>query len=378
MRVSRVLRVQLRDLTDVQWRELRELAGEAARFCNLILADQYAQAWGYAPPTESAFVRAKGRLSGDVRVALQREAWTAWRRHRARIMAGTQRLALFEADRALVCRGEHLHHGHRQRHAQIRFDGETYSLSLCLRAQTAGGRQEFALWWKPTVSEMVTAVLDQLASGGRLLKVTLRFERPGRKVFALLTYERVIPAMRPGELAATLGPLEPDGSLWLRMTIDGRAQTVNYTDRVSRLLSMKAHFAGLHARLKRRMRRSGPGWRQDYRRALVRAGSFSAWAHGFLQQWSAEVIATCRRQGVGHLSLGPIEHQDLPMAAWREMLTYKCQEAGMIVERFDPATPETARAVDRVVQKEGKRIAARRKALAVLRDAIGPSMGGAS
>lgn len=392
--VPRVLRVQLAELSQDARMELRELAREAARFGNAMLADKYMLAMGYrSPEAGSAFVRCKGRLSGDVRVSIQREAEAIWRRHRIKILAGEQRLALFEAERALVCRGSHRTVRHRRgcqerglraqrtcecpqhsvTHAWIRYDGERYWLSCSLSAGTQG-RREYPLAWHPALESSgrsyVTPVLDGLASRQlRLLKVSFQFERAGKKVFALLAYEKTIRVPTPGQRQGTLGPLEEDGSLWLRLVgEDGRPLNYNYTAVVHRLAHMKQHFAGIHRRLKRRIRRSGPGWRRDYRLALVKAGSFSEWAEGVLHQVSREIVERCRRAGVGYLAIGPLTDQDLPMAQLQMLLDYKAAEAGIILGPFDPAETSTERAVSSVLKKRDRRLAAKLKAIATLRD----------
>lgn len=392
--VPRILRVQLAELSQEARLELREWAREAARFGNAMLADKYMLAMGYQPPEAgSAFVRCKGRLSGDVRVSIQREADAIWRRHRAKILAGEQRLALFEAERALVCRGSHRTVRHRrgcqgkglrtQRscecpqqsviHAWIRYDGEGYWLSCSLGTGTQG-RREYRLAWHPALEasdrSYVTPVLQGLASRQlRLLKVSFQFERSSKKVFALLAYEKTIHMPTPGQRQGTLGPLEEDGSLWLRLVgEDGRPLNYNYTAVVHRLAHMKQHFAGIHRRLKQRIRRSGPGWRRDYRLALVRAGSFSEWAEGVLHQLSREIVERCRRAGVGYLAIGPLTHQDLPMARLQMLLAYKADEAGIILGPFDPAEASTERAISGVLKKRERGLAAKLKALATLRE----------
>lgn len=367
--VPRVLRVQLDALTDEQWGELRSLACEAAQFCNACLADSYMRARGYTAPDQmSVFRRAAGHLSGDVRVALAREAFTAWKRHGAKIVAGVQRLAEFQADRALVCRAEHMSKGRRQRHAWVTRVGDQYRLVVRLVGKAYGTRHEYALWWKPQSDEYISPVLERLVAGStRLLKISMLFERPGRKVFVLLTYEAALAVPPPGERHATFGPLESDGTLWLRIEgANGRQIDTNYTDRVARLLHMKEHFSGIHARLRLRLRRSGAGHRQASRRALVKAGHFSAWAHGVLHAWSHEIIDQCRRAGVGHLAVAPIAVGELPMAELEMKVKYKAAEHGILMSRLDVAERSTARAIARPIDKRRRSLYAKRKALRIL------------
>lgn len=371
--VSRVLRVQLADLSEETWTRLRAMARESAQFCNAWLADAYAQRLGYAAPEESVFVRMRGTLSGDVRVALGREAFTTWRKYGSKILSGAQRLALFDADRAIVCRAEHMSKGRRQIHAWVEGEPGGFRLSLPLRGKDHGGREVFALSPNPKADDYVTPVLHGLASRAvRLLKVTLIFERPGRKVFALLTYEKPVDAPSAGASGvATLGPLEPDGSLWLRWTDQsGRPGLLNLTGAIATLIHMKTHFGGIHRRLRARTRRSGSGCRQSYRRGLVKAGSFGEWAKGPLHQMSASVVQTCLKHGVGALAIGPMEHRDLPMAALVALVTQKATDLGIVITRFDPAQPSTSRAITRPVEKQRKGIVKQREALRTLRDGL--------
>jgi len=370
VRVSRILRVQLKELTDEQWMELRDLAAESARFCNAAMADRYCKAMGYSEhPDGSAFVRMKGKLSGDVRVALDREVFTVWRKHAKLILVGARRLAEFQADRALVCRAEHMSNGKRQRHATINFDGRQYLLEIRLVGNEHGDRHKFALAWKAQADSYIEPVINGLAAGDiRLLKVSFIFERPGRKVFALLAYEKYIEIPAPGKRSATLGPLEKDGSLWLRFELPPQeAQHFNYTGHISRLLAMKDHWGGIHDRIKRRMRRSGRGWKHDYRSSLTKAGSFSAWAHGFIHEWSADIVNRCRHAGVGYLRIAPIKHNDLPMAELEEKLKYKCQEAGIIMASFDPVEKTSERAIKGVLRKKQRSIAKAKESLNYLK-----------
>ena len=373
--MPRTLRVQLdKDhLSDDAWALLRQLSCEAARFCNAVISDQWANAMGYAPTEQgSVFTREAGRLSADVRLMLNGEAFAAWKRHGKRILAGAQRGPLFGADRALVCRAGQMDRGRHRRNAWISRAGERYDLTLRLLGEKHGPRSTFRLWWKPQSDGYVSPILEGLASGDRrLLKVSLVFERPGRKVFALLAYESEIDVRPAGQRHATLGPLEKDGTLWLRMDgADGRPSNVNYTAKVHRLAHMKEHFAGIHKRLTRRMRRSGPGWRQEHRRALVKAGSFGEWAKGPLHQLSADVIQSCKKAGVGFLSIAPLTGHDLPMYSLITMLEYKATESGIQITQLDLADKPTERAAKRPVEKKKRGIAAQTKALAVLRDAL--------
>ena len=369
---SRVLRVPLTPLSDASWTALRALAREGAAFCNACLADAYAQRLGYQPPNaQSVFRRCAGSLSGDVRVALAREAFTTWRRHGGKILSGAQRLAMFDADRALVCRAEHLSKGRRQIHARVSRVGTDYQLSARLVGKHRGGPHVFQIALDPRCDDYVRPVIEGLAAGDvRLLKLTIVFERPGRKVFVLLTYERHMEIPAAGEGVATLGPLEEDGTLWLRWEDAGRPRSQNYTAWISRLSHVKHHFSGIHQRLRARLRRSGAGHRRVYREALVKAGSFGAWAHGELHRCSADIVRLCRERGIGTLQVAPLEHHELPMAELVAKLTYKCAEAGIGLTRIDPATASGSRAMLRPVAKRQRSVTRARAALDTLRTVV--------
>ncbi len=128
--------------------------------------------------------------------------------------------------------------------------------------------------------------------------------------------------------------------------------------------------AGVHRRLKARTRRSGPGYRQDYRRALVKAGSFASWATGVIHAWSADVIARCHRHGVGRLALGPMVGHDLPMYALAEQIAWKAKAHHIQIVALDPVEPTADRAVSRPIEKRRQRITAKRKALATLKEGL--------
>lgn len=374
VRALRSLRVQLEGIDGSGWAELRQLATEGARFNNALIGAWYAEALGAPAPDVSPFRSAAGRLSGDVRVALRSEALTQWRRHKRRVLAGAQRVPFFEADRALVCRGEHMDRGRRRRHAILTRDAQdVYWLALRLRSVRAGDAHRFRLWWRPDLDDYLGPVIEGLARGEtRLLKVAVIFDRPGQKVYALLSYEIERDVPPSGARRATLGPIEPDGALWLRVEgADGHLVTINNTGAISKLLSMRTHFDGILQRLRRHLRRSGRGHRAAYRRQLVRAGSFDAWSEGPLHMMARQIIDVCARHGVGTLTVAGLLHQGLPMYRLITRLTEKGSLAGVAVsETVDPANPTTYRAIVQPVARRGRNIGARRRALSVLKEAV--------
>lgn len=369
--VPRSLRVQLVGLDDKQWLELRSLARESARFCNLVLADHFVRAMGYPDHEVSAFRRSSDKLSGDVRVALAREAFTTWRRNGRLIKSGDERLGLFRLDRALVCRGEHMSKGVRQRHAVITWNGTEFSLSLRLVPEKVGGRHEFKLWFKPQNESYVTPILHRFASGDlRLLKVSFKFERPGRKIFAFLSYRLDVHVPAFGSRRATIGPLEENGEVWLRIESEsGRLRNFCYSHKIARLIHVKEHFAGIQARIRRTRRKTGPKHKRDYRNQLIKSGSFSEWANSyFLHEWSREIVGELASGGVGYLAIGPMAFGELPMANLIEKIKSKCDAAGIELVPFDPVENTSKQAIDRPVARKRRSIANKRKALSVLKE----------
>jgi hypothetical protein len=277
--------------------------------------------------------------------------------------------------------------GRRQRHAFIWSDGADHFLNILLCGNKSerivgvksgkkleyewgarGERHQLKLWWKPQIDERNRPLMEGLASGAmRLLKVSFVFERPGKKIFAMLTYEKEVSVTAAGGAEATLGPLEPDGSLWLRVDNGPRH---NHTDFVHELIHKKDHFEGILKRLRARMRRSGSGHRQDYRRGLLRAGSFSRWASGRIHQASAKIVAQLVDANVGRVTIAPISLGELPMHELEEKLKYKLTERGIEIVRLDPKDKTTMQSLERMAAKRGKRIAQGKRGLRMLRETL--------
>lgn len=383
--VPRVLTVEIRDLDHAQWLDLLLLSRECAMFCNATIADHFARELGYGAPTGgSVFRRFAGRLSGDVRVALSREARTQWRMHKTKILRGEGGFPFFNEKRSLVCRAEHMSKGKRQRHAWIERIGKEHFLNIRLIGKNGeqvvgaskdgftygrkGERHLLKLWWKPQIDERNAPVMNGLASGDiRLLKVAITFKRPGKKVMARLAYEKRIELPPAGARKATIGPLLPDGTLWLKI---GDRPLTNYASYIHRLIQMKEHFEGLRQRIRARTKRSGTRHQQARRKALVNLGTFSAWSRGYLHQMSADIVGRLEKGGVGFLTIAPISLGELPLSALEEQLKYKCAERNIAIERMDLKDETTMAIVEKGVAKKRATVAKGKKALRVLRETI--------
>lgn len=345
--VSRIVRVPLERPDDAVWRDLVDLAREGAAFANGIIAGWWAEAHGWQPKEgQSTFKDFKGRLSGDARVAIQGEAMGVWRRLKSRILRRDQRLPAFAADRGLVVRGRY---ASGPGGVRVQRTGDGVEIRLLLRGADHGGWQTFAVWPSALVKDRYLAgLLDKMASGAyRCSKVTVQIDVKRRKLYALCAYDRPVPTRVSGDRTATLGPLEPDGSLLLRSAW----QTRDFTRDLWEIREKKTHYEGIVRRFRRSVGR-GPRWRQVYRRALP--PTYEAWATGKLHQMSAAMIAWCASAGVSTLTIRRIEDGDWPAHQLVTMLTYKAQHVGMAVEmaKAEPESVVDVRAEMGPVRKE--------------------------
>lgn len=346
--VTRIVRVPLERPDDPGWRDLVALAREGAQLANGLIAAWWAEAHGWTRKDDqpSAIVACKGRLSGDAYVAIQGEAQGVWRKMRARVLRRDQRLPIFASDRALVVRGRYAGGAGGVRLVPTRDGG--FTLRLLILGKDHGGWHEFPVWSAAVRKDRyLSTLLTHIASGSyRCSKVTLQLDPRHRKLFALCAYDRPVPAPRSSQATATLGPLEPDGSLLLRSA----QQTRDYTREVWAIRSKKAHYEGLLRRFRRTVGR-GPGWRQIYRRNLP--DTYEQWADGKLHQLSAAMVAWLHREQVARLTIRPLGDGDWPAHRLTTMLTYKCEQCGITVDTETAATdPDSIRADAGPARKE--------------------------
>lgn len=348
--VSRVVRVPLERPDDADWRDLVALARESAQLANRLMVAWAAEAFGWPRPTEpSAVVQFKGRLSGDAYVAVTGEAKGVWQRLRAKVLRGDQRLPMFASDRSLVVRGRYAGGAGGVR---IEPDADGYSIRLLLRGKDHGGWSTYAVWTPALHKDRyLSNLLMRMASGEyRCSKVTVQIDVRRRKLYALCAYDRPVPSRASGRRTATLGPLEPDGSLLLRSA----RTTRDFSREVYEIQSKKEHFEGIVRRFRRTLGH-GPRWRQVYRRNLP--PSYQQWADGKLHQLSAAMIAWLVQESVGHLTIRPLGDGDWPAHRLESMLTYKAQHAGIVVDVTDEAktTEDNIRADAGPARKEQKK-----------------------
>lgn len=347
--VSRIVRVPLERPDDADWRDLVGLAREGAQLANGLIAAWWAEAHGWTRTADqpSAVVAFKGRLSGDAYVAIQGEAQGVWRRLKARVLRRDQRLPAFASDRSLVVRGRYAGGLGGVRIVPSR-DG--FVVRLLLKGKDHGGWQEFPVWSAAIRKDRYLAtLLTQMASGNyRCSKVTLQIDARHRKLFALCAYDRPVPAPRSSQATATLGPMEPDGSLLLRSV----RQTRDFTREAWEIRSKKEHYEGIIRRFRRSVGR-GPGWRQVYRRKFP--PTYEQWAVGKLHQMSAAMVAWLVSEQVSRLTIRPLGDGDWPAYRLESMLRYKCEQHGIAVEMEAAATdPDSIRADTSPARKELK------------------------
>ena len=139
----------------------------------------------------------------------------------------------------------------------------------------------------------------------------------------------------PGAQQATLVYRDDNGELWLR----ANGRSLSLTQQITRLTRMKTDFKAIHSRLWRGLGKQRR-W-HDMRRALVKAGTFEEWSEGPLHQMTAEIVRWCAVQNCGRLFFA-VPQGDLPWHRVAQLLTYKCQEAGIEFTQTKPDSEQKA------------------------------------
>ncbi len=315
--VHRTCRVPLKIPTSEEWMELRRISFLCANFGNHLLTESYATVKGLRglhPYTDY-----RTMLSSAVRDAISRECIGIWRRLGKRILMGEQTLARFAANRAILVRGQGV--------ILDRLPGN----GLVLRVRLLPARDRSATTfpvWMPALDRDVwlSQEVAKLEAGShRLTRLALVFERPGRKVVAFVSYSKSIdePAVSGGE--AVLECSQSD----CRLRSGDRTLALN--DAVHRLTTMKEHFAGIHARLRKHLGMSGR--RRTLRNSLLKAGSFEDWAQGPLHQLSRQIVDWSRKHEATVLRLCIERSAQLPCAHLETLIEYKAEEVGIRVIR---------------------------------------------
>jgi len=314
--VHRTCRVPLRISKGTQWIELRRIAYLCASFGNHLLTESYAKAKGVSGLHPYADYRAM--LSAAVRDAVSSECVSIWHKLGRQILRGEQTLARFAVDRALVVRGQAV--------SLERAPDNGLVLRARLIPAQAGPAMIFPVWMPPLKRDRwLSDVLGKLESESyRMTKLIVVFERPGRKVAALVTYCKPVDASAPSTGEAMFECTNQD----CRLRCGGHALSLN--DAIHRLSVMKQHFAGIHTRLRRHLGKRGR--RHAFRQALLRTGTFEQWAQGPIHQLSRQIVDWCREHEVGVLRWNVEQTSaELPWARLEAFVTYKAEDANIQV-----------------------------------------------
>jgi hypothetical protein len=329
--VNRVVRIPLVRVSNEQWMELRKLAFICTHFGNHLLTNRYAYARGlrYPPPAEGEKKKSPYRdygslLSAPVRDSINIECDAVWTNLGTEILRGAQTLARFSVGRALTIRDRGITVG---------------DTEIILKLHP--GRNEgtiLPIYMKGVAKDwFLSDLLNKFRSQQyKVVKGTLCFKRPGRDIELLLTYQKPVMTLAHGNRRAFLRVNQYD-ELWL----DCEGRHLSLTHWIAKLRHMKKHFANIHARLRRSLKRHAR------HQALTKCGGYEDWAHGVIHQLTAEIIGWCQKQGCRDIYVAfPKKRQDEEDIAWAgiaEMLKYKCEDNGMPieVEYFLPNNPKS-------------------------------------
>ncbi len=323
--ILRTVRVPLEPIPDATWIELRRLAYQCAGWGNRLLSESYLRAKG--GPSLPTYTDARGVLSAAIRDAVSRECVGIWRRLGKKILRGEQTLARYSADRALVVRDRGIH---LERDAEGRI-----TIALRLVPKDVGELTRLRVYM-PALrrSPWLRAPLDAMLDGSvPARKAWIEFARPGRKVFLRLAYARKIPEGNGATGVATFtGQIEPVPGFWLRS--DETGHRLSFQDRVSHLISLKTHYAGLHERLRRSLGKRGR--RYQHRRVLAAHGTFEEAATGLLHTFARAIVTWCQQEQIGALVWAVTDDSTIPWNRLRSMIVAKTAEAGIAFSQIGP------------------------------------------
>ena len=311
--VHRTCRVPLMIPGGKEWMELRRISYLCAHFGNHLLTESYAKTKGLGglhPYTDY-----RTMLSSAVRDAVSRECVGIWRRLGKQILKGEETLARFSANRALVIRGQGVILERLQDHKLV--------LKVRLHPARTALATVFPVWMPAVERDLwLSKVVNNLEAGNyRLTRLALVFERPGRKVVAFVSYSK---SMEAPTLSGGEAVLECSSNDCHVRTGD---QRLTLNDAIHRLAVMKAHFAGIHTRLRKHLGK--PGRRRTLRISLLKAGSFEEWAQGPMHQLSHQIVEWSLKHQVTVLRVIIREPTQLPWARLEALISYKAEEAGI-------------------------------------------------
>lgn len=348
-RTNRVVRIPLvmfpkaENPDDDVWLVLWRAALQAANYGNLRLSESYAKKKaeenGVEIPGWSGYRDFNEKLSASVRDAVDRECQGIWRRLGKKIFRGEQTIGRFQAGRALVVRGRSI----KLLRTKSKDDKPTFALQLRILPRKISGLHEFEVY-APALQRdpYLKGLLDKLcakADGHEITKASIVFERPGRKVFILLSYSK--PAIESDPDKTTCGvEWRMDRGLFLRC--NGREISLN--DRITRMVTMKKNFSGIHKRLKHDLAKARR--MHEYRKALVKAGNFDTWVQGPLHELTRRIVDWAKQQGAGNVEWRVAIPADVPLnerAPWSRIqaeVAYKSEEAGLSFKVIKPPKEE--------------------------------------
>lgn len=303
---------------DKTWHRLRVLAMHSASFANEMLNERYAQAKGLEYKKQ-AYKDWSEELGSYTRDAVSREVQGMWARNGKSILRGDQTLGRFTADRCLCCR---------ERGVKLRrTNNEGFSISLTFEPTKIGQCFEFDVYHGALKKDhYLASTLDKLAAGvNPITKASVVFERPGRKVFVVLSYSKDIAVAEPSEGRIAKVLLDEHQSIYV--SSEGQELTFGYE--THHLRNMKENFAQIHARI-----RNGLGRRRRYdrmRQVLKNHGNFESWSEGPVHQLTAKIVEWCSRRNVSQIVWAIPDDSGLPSHKLMAQVTYKGQEAGISV-----------------------------------------------
>ncbi len=363
---GRTVSVELIGHSEEEWQTLRRVALQAARWANKYMTMETYHLLNQTPPDARKAARREfwaignDELGAMVRMAMSKRVRATMQRSAKDMAAGRVRSAQYSGDRALSVACDPSNPG-----AIFLREGDEYVLLLrvipdrtgCgelirddegepllgspgrpIRLKVNRGAGKFEK--SPEFAGRIDAIWSAMESARKAGPWTagqlhLVFERQRGKLLARIAYNHPIPPGPVGEgPRATLGPLNTDGELWLRMERDETGQqALNFAHVVRRLWKLKAEWEGRTHRLRRRSGRAR-GRRKAYLREAARR-TFSDRATAEMEALTCQIARHCRGQGVRLLEVATLGDRDLPWHDFRSRLEHKCVELGIeVVDGF--------------------------------------------
>jgi hypothetical protein len=319
------------------WRDLRRAALFAATYGNARLSEYYVSSRAASrkvdmPEWGTVYTDYADTLSAVVRDAIDREAQGIWQRIGKDVFRGAQTVARFQAGRSLVFRdrGVKLMQTPPTKESKGR-PGYTVALRVFPR-KVNPLPHEFEVFGPALAKDPYLArLLGKLwrkEDGHAITKATLVFERPGRKIFLLLSYSKPVVQVDSKKVVCTVEWNEERG---LHLRCEGREISLN--DHIHRLRVMKRNFEGIHKRLKHDLAKARRF--HAYRGALVKAGTFTTWSRGPLHDLSKKVVDWAVLQKAGNIEWRVPPMKDAArddQAPWQriaQLVEYKARDAGV-------------------------------------------------